>query len=378
MGKVIQKKQKLLLVADYFYPHWTGIAKSIYNLLRILRDEDDITVLTVQYLKTLKRSEEIFGARIIREPYIFTLSRAKYSTKIIFKFISLVKTSDVVFINSPCTNIIFFAIISKLLQKKLIIFHHGDLILPRGFLNKIIEIVFDCSTLIAFSVADKVSTHTRDYAEHSRVLKPFLYKTNPVILPIYLENINYKKKTKKIKEKNTVLFGFAGRFVEEKGFDILFDAIPLILQKIPNAHFIFAGEKNMPYENFFQKNKKRFEKVKKNITMLGLLKDKELVNFYKEIDFIIIPSRSDCFPFVQAEAMLSGTPAIASDIPGLRYLVKESGFGILFKTCDPNDLAKKTAEVYKNKSDIMKAHKKLVAILNNTLNVEKIKKFIIV
>ena len=64
----------------------------------------------------------------------------------------------------------------------------------------------------------------------------------------------------------------------------------------------------MSYENFFSKNRGMFDHVKEHMTFFGLLDDVSLEHFYKGIECIVVPSRSDCFNLVQAEAMLCGYP----------------------------------------------------------------------
>jgi glycosyltransferase involved in cell wall biosynthesis len=371
-----KEKQNILLITDYFYPHWTGYAKSLFYLVESLSKLNNITVLTVRHDKSLKRCEKILGADVVREDYILSISRSKYSLKIIFKFFQLVSRYDAVFINSPCSNILFLSIITKMFGKRLYIFHQGDLILPKKILNKLIEKIFDLSSFISFSIADKVSTYTRDYANHSRILKHFLYKFSPMIPPINPIYLNQKKQSsKKIDKNSRVLFGFAGRFVHEKGFDVLFSAIPLIKKEIPNAYFIFAGEINMGYEDFYKKNLVLFDTVKKDVTILDLLDDAKLKEFYEKIDFIIVPSRSDCFNLVQAEAMLSGVPSIASDIPGLRIPVKETGFGVLFKKEDPQDLTRAVIEAVKNWEQIIKKEINVKVVFDKQSNLTKLRTF---
>jgi len=368
-----KKKTKVLITTDYFYPHWTGLSKSVFNLTKSLEDEFDFTVLTVRYSGNLKHKENIGKTKIIRINPLFSFSRVKYSPFLVYKFISILKDFDVVFINSPCSNILPISLIAKLFKKKLLIFHQGDLILPQGLINRLIEKVFNFSSKSSFKLADKIATYSRDYAEDSRVLFPFLNKFNPLLLPILINKPNI---IKKLKEDRKITFGFAGRFVEEKGFDILFEAIPQIVKKMPNARFVFAGETKIGYENFFEKNKDKFQRAKKWITLLGLLNDSQMDNFYKNIDFIIVPSRSDCFNYVQAEAMLWDKPSIISDIPGARYLVKETGFGVLFKTENPIDLTEKITFALKNKEEITKNYNKVLKILNKDEIARKIKDFI--
>ncbi|MBI4009217.1 glycosyltransferase family 4 protein [Candidatus Roizmanbacteria bacterium] len=375
-------KTKTLIVTDYFYPHWTGISKSIFNLTQSLQHKLDFTVLTVKYSNALKDQEKVGEVNIMRTSPLLSFSRAKVSLLLILKFIKLVGNFDVIFINSPNAHILPISFLTKIFGKKLVLFHQGDLILPKGVMNRFIEKIFDLSTLISFSFVNKVSTYTRDYAEHSRVLRPFLNKFTALLLPIYIPSVQRSSKdaiTTKLqllKNQRKILFGFGGRFVEEKGFDILFDAIPNIRKKLPNAHFVFAGETNMAYENFFQKNVGKYNLVKRHITMLGLLNSKELSKFYESIDFIVIPSRTDCFNMVQAEAMLSGKPSIVSDIPGARYLVRQSAFGLTFQKENPADLATKLVHAVKNKSFLLKNYPKLLEILDNKRNVEAIRKYL--
>ena len=51
---------------------------------------------------------------------------------------------------------------------------------------------------------------------------------------------------------------------------------------------------------------------------------------------------------VQVEAMLCGTPVVASDIPGVRESVRVSGMGEIVPPRDPRALAQAIARVVKN------------------------------
>ncbi len=362
------KKTGLLIATDYFYPHWTGISKSMLYMANRISAYFFCTVLTVRHKKNIKKEEIVNGVRIVRESFLFSVSRAKYSLSIIIRFIREAKNHDVIFINSPHTHIFLFSAIGKLLRKKVVVFHQGDLILPKGFFNSIIKIVFDLFTYMGLLFADTVSTYTEDYAKHSRVLKPFLQKHTPLLMPV--EKPIYKKTDA---PTTKVLFGFAGRFVEEKGFDILFDAIPYVIQEIPQARFLFAGETNMGYERFFEKNSEKLKRVKKYVALLGLLDEKKLAEFYHSIDFIIVSSRSDCFPLVQAEAMLCGKPSIVADIPGARVLVQKTKFGVIFEKENALDLAKKIIMAYRQKESIMQKYPNVLEVLDPNRNAEIIR-----
>jgi glycosyltransferase involved in cell wall biosynthesis len=365
------KRMNVLILSDYFYPHWTGIAKSFYYLIKSLDKKISFTVLTVRYDQELLKEEILFQTRIIREDSQFSLSRSKYSFSIIFRLLLIIRKYDVIFINSPSANILPFSLISKLFRKKLIIFHQGDLILPRGISNRIIELVYSVSTYIAFFLSDKVSTYTDDYARNSELLRHFLQKCIPFVFPVAAVNRVTKKHN-----NDTIIIGFAGRFVEEKGFDLLLEAIPGIVRQFPQVHFVYAGKFDMGYERFFEKNKQKYEKVKKHITVMGLLDETEMISYYRSLDFIIVPSRSDCFNLVQAEAMKSGVPSLAANIPGLRFLVQETGFGMLFEKEDPLSIEKTVITAIRHRSMFSKKYTSVLKILDDEKNTALIKDFI--
>lgn len=373
-----KSKTRLLITTDFYYPHWTGISKSMQYLTQSIENKYAITVLTTQFDTKLPQEETISKTRVIRSPFLFRFSRTYFSPQYIFTFVSLLKNHDVIFANAPCTYILLVSLITKLYKKKLLIYYHGDLILPKNLTNKVIEYVFNFSTFIACAVADKIATYTTDYATHSRILKHFLKKFVPILIPIRFQNkeIVPVYQLAKLKRSNKFLIGFAGRFVEEKGFDILFSAIPEVIKQIPSVHFVFAGETKMGYENFFDLHKNAFLVNKQHISLLGLLDEKSMHFFFSNIDGIILSSRSDCFPLVQAEAMLHDVPVVCADIPGARIPVTKTGFGYLFRKENPLDLASKIILMIKSHNNIIKNKSKVIRYFHYSRNVETITRFI--
>lgn len=364
-----KNRKRVLIASDFYTPHWTGIVKSIVNMVESLGDEFEFTVITVKHQADLAKEEQIAKAKVIRENYIAKLSRCYYSVMTVYRFVVEVPHHDVVFISSPCSNILPFSILAKVFRKRLVIFHQGDLTLAVGFINKIVELIFFGSSVIGMKLADVVSTYARDYAEQSPLLSRFMPKFRQLLMPIYLAEKDSAKPSviqpiSDLKQTGKIIFGFGGRFVHEKGFDVLLAAIPLILEKVPNAHFAFAGETQMSYEQTYEKLAPEIKKNSQHISILGLLSGSALRWFYDSIDFILIPSRSDCCPLVQMEACLNGRPSICSDIPGASLIVKASGYGRIFESENPKDLAEKLEDAVRFRSQIEGNYNKLQALLN--------------
>ena len=104
--------------------------------------------------------------------------------------------------------------------------------------------------------------------------------------------------------------------------------------------FVFAGETNVVYERFYERCRHLIDDLGDSLVSIGLVRDRQrLADFYAMCDVFVLPSRTDCFAAVQLEALLCGTPVVASDIPGGREVVTVSGMGRLAVPDDPVDLA---------------------------------------
>ncbi len=66
----------------------------------------------------------------------------------------------------------------------------------------------------------------------------------------------------------------------------------------------------------------------------------QLAVFYQAADAVIMPSRSESFGLVAAEAQSCGIPVIAAAVGGLPYIIEDGQSGILVEGHDPVDYAK--------------------------------------
>jgi D-inositol-3-phosphate glycosyltransferase len=71
----------------------------------------------------------------------------------------------------------------------------------------------------------------------------------------------------------------------------------------------------------------------------------ELADHYRAADVVIVPSRSESFGLVAAEAQACGTPVVASNIGGLPYVVNASESGLLVNHHDPHAFAAAIAAI---------------------------------
>jgi phosphatidylinositol alpha-mannosyltransferase len=120
---------------------------------------------------------------------------------------------------------------------------------------------------------------------------------------------------------------FVGRAEPRKGLDVLLRALPLVREAHPEVRLLVAGveEPEVRYEG---------------VVWLGRLPDDLVPAAYRSAKIMISPALGmESFGIVLVEAMASGVPVVASDIPGYRAVVEDGIQGMLFPPGDHRALA---------------------------------------
>jgi len=160
---------------------------------------------------------------------------------------------------------------------------------------------------------------------------------------------NGERIRKKFGLENMFVYLFSGRPGISKGLEYLLKAVPLISDKIANAKLFAIVSKDKAYS-------KRYRYILKLIKRLGIedkvivhepVNYKELPNFIKMADCIVVPSLSEGFGFAAAEACAMGKPVVASNTTSLPEVV--SGKYVLVKPKSSEGIADGVEMVYKGK-----------------------------
>jgi glycogen(starch) synthase len=109
-----------------------------------------------------------------------------------------------------------------------------------------------------------------------------------------------------------------GRLVYEKGFQLAFDALPDVIDKVGNVRFLVAGSGT--HEGELKAQAERLG-LSEHGVFLGWIGDDALHSLYRIADLCVVPSLYEPFGFVALEAMASGCPCIVADTGGLREVV---------------------------------------------------------
>ena len=141
-------------------------------------------------------------------------------------------------------------------------------------------------------------------------------------------------------KENLVLL--IGRLVYEKGFQLALEAMPKVIEAVPNTRFLVAGSGT--HEAELHKQAEELGLMEHG-TFLGWIGDDVLHSLYRIADLTVVPSIYEPFGLVALEAMASECPCIAADTGGLREVVPIEGAGLRFRASDPEHLAEAAIQV---------------------------------
>jgi glycosyltransferase involved in cell wall biosynthesis len=132
------------------------------------------------------------------------------------------------------------------------------------------------------------------------------------------------------------VIGSLGRLDEQKGFDVLIRA----LAELPTARAVIVGEGP---ERGALEALAREVGVAERLELVGWRDDARA--WLGSFDVFVLPSRLEGFPLAVVEAMLAGTPVVATDVASVSEAVLHGRTGLLVRPDDPAALAAAIGEL---------------------------------
>ncbi|MFH0788946.1 MAG: glycosyltransferase family 4 protein [Pseudomonadota bacterium] len=118
---------------------------------------------------------------------------------------------------------------------------------------------------------------------------------------------------------SSFLFGFLGRFMPQKGFEYLIEAVERISREmnIPHKFCIVAANEGAFIREY--KNMVEAKDLSRYFRFIGFMPN--VGKILRELDALVIPSLWEAYGLIAAEAFVVGCPVIASDCIGLREVI---------------------------------------------------------
>lgn len=264
------------------------------------------------------------------------------------------------FLTKSC-NIFSYIHIVKVINK----FHPDAIYSPMGhFWEKFIIPYCKCKMTIK-TIHDVVLHHGEDSLKYKVIRWLFSYKaqkyvilsstfipelnrrgistSNIIVIPhAVFKGYNDNMNERDFKQYNRFLF--FGRIIKYKGIDVLLEALPKVIQKIPNVKLVIAG-------NGILQNEELINSYKENIELhIKWIADNQVKEYFKDIDFVVLPythaSQSGVIPLSYS----FGKPVIATRVGGIPEQVENGKTGILIEPNNIEELANSVSDLLSNKS----------------------------
>jgi glycosyltransferase involved in cell wall biosynthesis len=370
---------RTLLALTYYRPHISGLTIYVERLARALAERGHhVTVLTSRYDRDLPRREEIDGVHVVRVPVAFRVSKGVVMPTYGIEATRQVLAHDVLSIHLPQLDAWGLVLRGRLFHRPSVLTYHCDLRLPPGALNRAAGRAVDAANAFAARYANRIVAYTADYAEHSPLLRRHAPKLDvigpPVIMPPAADEEVAAFRARHAPGGGP-LIGFAARFAAEKGVDTLLAALPSLLEAFPQATVLFAGahEGIVGEEEYRRALAPAIDALGAHWRFLGPLDpDREMSAFFHALDVLVVPSvnSTESFGLVQVEAMLCGTPVVASGLPGVRQPVRMTGMGEIVSPGQPAELAAELAKVLREPAAYRRPRSEVAALFDPTRTVD--------
>ena len=135
--------------------------------------------------------------------------------------------------------------------------------------------------------------------------------------------------------------GFIGSFYGYEGLDLLLEAVPRMVARMPSIRVLLVGG---GYEEQALKRRAIDAGIADKVIFAGRVPHDEVAAYYDLVDVFVYPRHrtrvtETVTPLKPLEAMAQGRVVVASDVGGHRELVRDGHTGVLFTPGAPDALA---------------------------------------
>lgn len=204
--------------------------------------------------------------------------------------------------------------------------------------KKLVFLLFDIFSMLVAKYVIAISDDGKIKIQKSHFINTEKVKT------IYcgINWLKYKKTNLSIKKLRDGLkidnagkvVGTVAQLTPYKNIQVIIQALPFIIQEIPNVLFLIVGE---------GPERHKLENIAKELSVDSYVKFLGYCSNAYEImclfDIFVLLSKREGLPLSILEAMYAGVPVIASDVGAVREIVRTGENGVLLHTDDPEAIA---------------------------------------
>jgi len=305
--------------------------------------QNDVTVVTSNFIGSLKNIDYINGVAIIRVKVL----RSKYPYLIYPIEIPKIFLEKANVIHGWSHNYLFvYKLIryaKKVLRKPIVVYFIGVDYLKKhhNFLIRFIGYPYQKVITNLFIDTIDLALVTNDYEK--KLLRE-IYGVDSVVVPhgideIYLKHPNMEKYFREKYGIENRIISFIGRIHPTKGIDLLIKAFALVSRENPDTTLVIAGKGDEKYIRKCLLLAKKLG-ISNKIIYLGYIDELDKIGLIDSSDVIILPSKhaGESYPIIVNEVKARGKPIVATNYGSLPYLILDGVEGVIVEP-DPRSLA---------------------------------------
>ncbi len=333
---------KIAHVIATFPPHIGGMGNvAFHECNELVQHGHQVTVFTLHY-GSLENHDDALPFKVVRLKPFIRAGDAGW----IPQLFNRLKNFDLVHLHYPFyggAEWIWLA--HKLYNQKYLVTYHMEAH-PRGVVKRLIHFFYNLFlTKIILRGAKKILVVDKDYFfknPHGGVV-PF---QNIIELPNAVNTNVFQPRAVTVNDcgwlewENKKIVLFVGNLMPVKRLDLLLQTFSQLKDDV--VLVVVGGG----YEEAKYKKMVVDLELGSRVKFVGRCFDQiQLARYYNIATAVVVPSDAESFSLVVVEALSSGCPVVASDIPGIRSRIVDGRDGYLFQSGSSNDLKEKLEKV---------------------------------
>lgn len=304
--------KRKVLIGFMINGHAGGIDKYIFNIIKMVYDQFDITILVNEKTKELKELLDDYNVKICE------VSRLNHPVSQYKEICNILRENiyEVAYLNCSTAIAFPFLVAAKKMNVRIRILHsHSTGIDTKNVAKKQIELlVHKFGKKICARTANRFYACSDSAAQWMFDKKIFLNKKYELV-PNSIEFSKYRRNMSKREEirnaygmNDCIVLGHISNFQPVKNIDFILRIFKKIHDEEENIKLLLVGDgPDRSYAEQYIKD----NRLDEDVILTGF--QKNVSDFYQIMDFFLLPSFFEGLPIVGIEAQVSGTFAIFSD-----------------------------------------------------------------
>lgn len=339
------------IFSDTYTPQVNGVVSSILTLEKKLREQGhNVYIFTISH--PLAEGDSPYVYRMASVPFIFLKDHRVgivYSNKAVKKIKRL--KLNLILSQTEFSMGIFARMMAKKLDIPIIHTYHTVYEDYMHYISKGIDFSPRIARKYSKSFCNHVDGVVAPTKKTEKLLRSYGVQKPIRIIPTGIDFTPFNPTTYRNEEivqlkkvfhipQNDPIILFVGRVAKEKSIDVLIQAMPLVLQKLPSAKLVIVGDgpSRLELEELAQKLN-----VRDSVIFTGMQPWQTIGRMYQLGDVFVSASVTETQGLTFAEAMAAALPVIAMEDESITGFVRDGYNGRLFHNVE--ELANALCEV---------------------------------